>query len=484
MTDSVNKIEQVTLNSGLPLDRRYATEQADKVNLSYSGKVSSEKVSQSTTAFDAIDLPIPLDAPLAHSVEAQEEVVSFASNAQLSGLKEVVAYFNRAFDLDALDMADTASVLLMVKGMLSDMKALSGAENVDSELKAQETTLALLVTQARDLVLNKVSILSANANKEQAIADRHEKITLRDLHQVTYDADPEAEGAADLLLVIEGIQAEIDQLNTDISNYTTEIATLTATINLMSYQLQQDITTTLDRTFSINQKIRQRYDGSAVRTGENERTETAILNKEEALLHESLGRKQGEMKQALYNQDKDQVDAQVKREVNSENQKRTKVSLAPAQVALPLGIQTLLTSLEKTELGDDKKADKKEKKPGTLEPVTLPSLNKENLSVITQLFETLLSGLDEALMTDEVQAIKALEETLQGAEFQTGEESVDVDKAPEDVRQTFDGILKSQTDKRARIDALYLESHVLAMVAQAEKDRQAAEGRISKNSLV
>ncbi len=480
MTDSVNRIEQVTLDSGLPLDRRYATEQADKINLSYSAKVSSEQVSHSAAAFDAIDLPVPLDAPPSQGAEVQEDVVDFASNAQLNGLKEVVAYFNRAFNLDALDFADTASILLMVKGMVSDMKALSGAENIDSELKAQETSLEQLVTYARNLVSNKVSLQSATANKEQAIVDRDEKITLRDQKQETYDADPDADGAADLLDTIQGLQAEINQLNTDISNYTTEITTLTEDIKLAEYRLKEDITTTLERTFYTTKKIRQRYDPSAVRTGENKRAETAMLNKEEAVLHELLGREQGEMKQMLYAQGKSQIDDQVKREANSDNQKRVEASRTPDQLTLlPPGIEALLASTQLTTLDNDKKEIQS---PTPEKPVTLPPVKKEEVVVITQLFEMLLSGFDEAPVPEEVQEIKALEEVLPGTELQTQEEPVD--KVPEDIRQAFDSILKSQANERARIDALHLESHVLAMVAQAEKDRQATEGRINKNSLV
>ncbi|MDD7806015.1 MAG: hypothetical protein PUP46_10770 [Endozoicomonas sp. (ex Botrylloides leachii)] len=464
-----------------------------------------------------ISLELP-ETPETTSQAATETLEILVSNNQLAGLKEVVSFFNSKFDINTLDMADTASVLLFIKGMISDMRTLSSAENIDSALN-----------ELTSLYNNQIAVTKSVAEKQNRqdtltkdIRNKQDEILLRQAeYDVLVDGMTDEEisiSLADATSEISLLANNINDLSQAIGSFQTEQQQLTTEISQLSLLLQTEITSSLARLFSINQSIRQRYDQAAIKTGEKQRLETAILNVEDEKTHNKRKKNFLTEKQFLYKQNNDYIDNQLQQQKDIKSAQSFTEALKDTNLDEQKNIIALLDTIELNAIKPF--LDEKE--------IFTPNKNKlvETINVLKSIIDAndkqenqnLLINPDNA-STDRnnlIEALSPLQVAINAANIKDKEEnqvlSINTDKATKkpltplftnritDVTQealpkeTFINESsvplpsESTSDLMAqwflKMEARKLEADALYLVIEAEKERLETKIAISKRSPV
>ncbi len=247
----------------------------EKVSIGYATATTSEVVAGVASESGEGDLP-NLDPPAESSLTGQN-FTDFAVKTSLSGIQAAIKQFSN-IDVAALDVADTASILLLIKGAVSDMKTMAGAENIDAALGSLLTKYDDQIERARDVIFQRMDLADKFALWDQKTDLRSEKqALLEQKQQALQDADPGGDNSA-LEAAIAQLQQEIAQLDTEIDDLDLGINTLRGLISTNEKQLSVELQSDLNRIFAVTEGVKQRFDSSALRTGEDERAKRAVEN--------------------------------------------------------------------------------------------------------------------------------------------------------------------------------------------------------------
>ncbi len=446
---------------------------------------SPQNTSEIVKTADTIPLagPLSIDEPPVET-GGSESANTFVNNSKFSGLEAAVKLFS-AIDLNSLDPADTSSILLLVKGAVSDMKALFGAEKIDTALGSLLTEYDQRVGRAKEVIQQKNDLEAKTQEKGQKIALKQEKeALLQQKQQELADA-----GGSDPVLEqeIAQLEEEISQLATDIEALNSAIVTLTSSISSNEAQLRNELQRNLKQLLPLVQDIKQRFDASAIKTGEDERAETAMANHELSIENARDLEKLRAAKSELKERFDELIDEQRKRGDEIDAQREMNQEL------VEFG---RFTALAKLLGGEDVQAllDK-----GILDKAAQP-LDKGALTSVTKTFEAILKVDLEGLQSanNEVQQTlrdlsslipQALGDSRQDMESANRLDDQDRESIGNSSRQMDQGAaeLSQPIDSLAlKVASSFLELQrgVLQIVVEDQLQKEQAEEAIRRSSKV
>ncbi len=233
-----------------------------------------------------------------------------AYEAKLDGFRASVHEFNRRFDIDDLYVNDTQSLLLMIKGMMSDTQALAGAVSVDQNFGTRSTQQVQRLGSANDSVPLRGQIVTRTENIATDTATKDGKnirLGQKQGERTTAQQDLVDAQTAGNASAVTQLTLDIQLLDHAIASLTTEVTTLNQQITAMEAQNTADqaalkslnrILTSVTQDFvnvgGLLQKIKQRFDPAALETGEDNRDELSVENQQTLSQSERESKKRAE----------------------------------------------------------------------------------------------------------------------------------------------------------------------------------------------
>ncbi|WP_020584769.1 hypothetical protein [Endozoicomonas elysicola] len=157
---------------------------------------------------------VSLDSPEETSATSTN-LLQQAFKSRLEGFRSVFSNFNAQFTTGQIDLSDTQTLLLVFRGLISDIKALNNAENIDSVSSERQ----LLQAQRAEISKTQIEI-----DKSQAVIDT-KNLELQGKQQtLTSKQSINTEGMTDTEKA--QLQSEIDTLQSEIAALSGEISTL------------------------------------------------------------------------------------------------------------------------------------------------------------------------------------------------------------------------------------------------------------------
>lgn len=472
----------------LPSQDSAVANKTDGVQLGYSTASSSEVVESNSPVSNTQNDEVALDQPEVVPQAPVQELSFVAGNAQLSGLQESVKFFNERFDINALDMADTASVLLMIKGMVSDMRALSSLGSIDSASKELLTQLDRNIATANNLVTQKEGLI----NKQTMQIEKQDSKAAKEILLAEKESALTNEGGTNEQLESEIalLKQEIGVLTTDIEVLTNDTAALTKNINLGENSLNKDLESGIQRVFLITNGIKQRFDKSILNNGEEQRVVTDKINHDIAVTHEKTNQMLRKDKNGIRELDKAQINNQDARNNKVVDERRLEKALHDFGVNIPDGVLALLSINDvespDTLLNNLRKEMPDEKAIADIAKVFGAILgNNDRSPKITNQTDIEQKHTKEPVTKDRGASVEQPRFTGQSA-LATPFLKIDTEQANRTDSQANkkDLLVSSATADIRKIGAMKLESEAMSLVAKAEEERRKAESIISKNSPV
>ena len=198
------------------------------------GYTGSNSVS-TTSGIQSVGTTVNPAAPAASNATSSDLLLR-AFEAKLDGFRASVHEFNRRFDIDDLYVNDTDALFLMIKGMISDTRALAGAVSIDQNFGARTTDQLHRLGSANDALPLKSNIVTRTDNIAADTATRNTKNTTlgqKQSDRSTAQQDLAAAQAAGDTDEVTRLTLQIQLLDHEIANLTTEITSLNQQIAAM-----------------------------------------------------------------------------------------------------------------------------------------------------------------------------------------------------------------------------------------------------------
>ena len=214
MSNPIGETGRTQTTTTSPVTTSTDTESIDSGGQVTSGFSSENSVSLTEgTSSGNTQSGVLLDTP--GSTISRDSLLSQALRSRLEGFRSIVSIFNSQFSSDQIDLSDTQTLLLVLRGVISDIKALNSAENIDSDFSTRR------YRQAKRSEIAKIQ-LEINKNKETIDAQSSEILdkqqTLSSKQAVNTDEMSGPEKAQ--------LQSEIDTLRAQIESLSEKVSTL------------------------------------------------------------------------------------------------------------------------------------------------------------------------------------------------------------------------------------------------------------------
>ena len=316
MVDSVDSgsgIPSTTPMTGNPETMTGFIEAGSGVGLGYSSEDSVSYSAEDAAEPQTPDSSVELDSPAASTTD-NRDYLQRAFDTRLSGFRAIVADFNARFNADEVDLIDTQTLLMVIKGMVSDARALLSAETIGLSSGSQSLLQQRRLTATREQQQLKAEIndrYSQMNDANQQITNNYQTLTEKNASRLAkQQAIANATGSGDTALVAQ-LQSELTEINTAITQLIQDSATLATTIHGLQaanatsrahLSLARQVIALVSEDFvnvrQLLSRVRERYDSAATETGEEEISESKRenranefqLNKNEQRLRESRSR--------------------------------------------------------------------------------------------------------------------------------------------------------------------------------------------------
>ena len=272
---------------------------ADTVSEVSSGYSPEDSVSYSSAEgadAQSQDSSVELDSPAASTTTDSRDFLQKGFDSKLSSFRAIVADFNARFNADEVDLADTQTLLLVIKGMVSDTRALLNAETIDYSSSSRSLLQQRRIDAAKEQQQLKAEISSRNNQITDAtgqIADNNLALAEKNAGRLAKEqAITAATDSGDTDLVTR-LQSELADIETAITGLEQDSATLSTTIqglqaanaisqtNLsLARQVIALVSEDFVRVRQLLGRVRERYDGEATDTGEEKATESKRENRQ------------------------------------------------------------------------------------------------------------------------------------------------------------------------------------------------------------
>lgn len=464
---------------------------------------TNNSVSTSGSSTSGQSVTVSLSTPNATNQDTRD-FFQRSFDAKLDGFRAAVQAFNRRFDAQDVDINDTQSLILMIKGMISDTQALISAESISQVMGNRLNAQSRRSSSAHEARQLKGDIRTRNQDIATKTTERDGKTSQIAAKETTKSQKEQELAVAqsthsssnDNSVRIAELQVEIQQLQTDILALTTETTSLNQQIQQMEASNAADaqrlaktnktlnsVTEEFVNVRSLLGKIKQRFDPAALETGEEGKEIVKELDQQAQTDQAREGRRLEKKKK---------LDKEFDREVRAGEEVRAnpvaQPNSSPAAV-LPLDIVDALQQLFAPENSEAReRLERSSATTASVQPVATPS-GEEGLAI------ALFSDVDE-LIEDE-QANPAADTfygdnlSFEGAspqvfakrwvEAKLAEGDRTQDKKEEHLEEVQDNV---QGHSQRVADAMDEFKDIPQLVADAVEKQQQAEAVISRNSRV
>lgn len=470
MTRAIGQTD-VLPSHGLAAPASERASSAEGVSPGYAAEITSEVVSAGdTTAVER--LQPALEAPV-EGASSGANLAQLATKASLSGIQAAIRQFSR-IDISALDMADSASILLLLKGVLSNMQAMAGAEKIEAALGSLLTRHQDQLNRARAVIVQRLSLADKLALQDEKSSQLSELQTVLEQKQQAQAAaggnDPE------LTAAIAGLQQDIAQLEATLDDLDLGIQTLIGDISTNERQLAVELRSEVGQVFALVSQVRQRFDPEAMATGEDERADSRLVNHEQALARVKSREKLREDKKELALLGREQLLDQQQQADERADERQHRRALNRFGINIPDGVLALFGAAELTSI-------KAFAEKVLNEPPTRPV--EAGVEALRRFDEVLRTALVPELRADDkTPASMGLRQTLAALlpELDAPARGQLVEQIATDRQEQAEASARG-VEQLAWLRAVDdLASQVLAMVAKAEAERQQTEGEISRHT--
>lgn len=342
-------MDSVDPNSGVsqtPVQQSGQVSQASSQDQVSQGFSSSNSVSNSANSNSGQAVSVSPDQPGTSNADSRD-FLRRAFDARLDGFRAAVHEFNRRFSARDIDINDTQSLILIVKGMISDTQAMVSAASIDQAFsnrvyeqnRRQDSATAALslrgnIRSRTEDLTNKTA--QRNAHAEDLITKNlYKSLKVHQLanaqsNQAAYNqagnnsaANNSSSGLVSRLTTeitllehqIAGIASEINTLSEQIQTLQTNNATDHAALLKANRQLNS-VTEEFIRVNSLLGRIRQRFDPAALKTGEEGVQTVKELEQREQKEQVRESRKRKQNKDGIKSLDKELRRDEVRLEEN------------------------------------------------------------------------------------------------------------------------------------------------------------------------
>ncbi len=334
MVDSINQGPSLPVSSSNASQAAGPAVAASSVagGFSTTNSVSYAQGSSSSNPIGSLSLT----PPTANSVSGSD-FLQKAFDARLEGFRAIVSDFNDRFNAADIDLSDTQTLLMVVKGMVSDTRALVSAETINQVASSRSILQGRRQSGARDQQRLQVEIQNRQRQidqKSQYQNDGALELAQKNVSRLSKEhqlADARVHGGPGDVAQLEG---ELSQLQTDITALEQQAVTLgqalqqlesqnaISKVNLaISQQLIALITVDFVSVRALMGRIKERFDPAALDTGEDELDESKIEEHEVRVGINRESQRLRNIKQDLKSRHQEviAVDSQTEQNVSTEN---------------------------------------------------------------------------------------------------------------------------------------------------------------------
>ena len=304
----------------------------EEVGFGYDSENSMSHQEASDGEGVVLDSSVELDNPQTNSMNSRD-FLQKAFDARLEGFRAIVAEFNARFNNSEIDLSDTQTILMVIKGIVSDTRALLNANTIDQNSSNRALFQARRQNAAReqqqlqaDIKQQQVSIdakTQQKGDKEYDLSQKNAGKLLKENELVS----AQLAGNDDLITTLQNelaqINAEIDLLEGNVASLTQQLTELESqkAINQSSLLVIQKLlifaTESVPVVRQVLGKLQERYDSEALQTGEEAFQKTKRENREGDIQRTQEATRQDTLKQDMKKQFKEVIE----REQVAENDK-------------------------------------------------------------------------------------------------------------------------------------------------------------------
>ena len=347
MVDSVNQNIGTPTTPGTPVT---GDNPVDEVGLGYSDSNTQSHFREEDRTNRENDRSVELDSP-AVGDSSSKDFQKKAFNSRLAGFRAVVSDFNARFNAGDVDLADTHTLLLVIKGMVSDTRAMISAESIDQaagnnallqkrrQAAAKGQKKIKEDIQERQSTIDEAKQQKSNKSGELTQKKTSESLKKSQLAEATNQSDNNR--ITQLKDELSVIESNINQLEDDIVTLSDSVRTLesrnSSDRSSLALIKQVDAGDFVNIRQTIN-RVKERYDPEAIATGEENVRELKRKNRDTEV---QMGRE--DMRLRTIKKDLKSIDKEVQdREIATDRQTKTEVKTPFKQRLLnPAELKTL-----------------------------------------------------------------------------------------------------------------------------------------------
>ena len=283
---------------------------------------NSMSYAESENSGSALDSSVPLNAPATATVDSRH-FLQKAFDVRLDGFRAIVSEFNAKFNKGYVDVADTQTLLMVVKGIVSDNRILLNANTVDQnasnrqqmqskrENVAREQQVLIAEVKAKQTEID--STTQQKNDKTGQLAQKGATKLLKENELANAQSSGDTSQASTLQGELAQITLQITLLEGEIANLSQNVTQLTSekAISQASLTVVQKILSFATEDIPVVKQalgnIRERYDAAAMETGEEEALNAKRENRETEVQLSRETMRQGELKRDMKVRLKDAV---------------------------------------------------------------------------------------------------------------------------------------------------------------------------------
>ncbi|WP_066016455.1 hypothetical protein [Endozoicomonas atrinae] len=273
MSGTIGETGSVTTTSTTTTTGTETTDSDATVSSGYSTENSVSQTDGSSS--DGSQTSVSLDSP-----EEAPDLLQQSFKARLEGFRSVFSNFKAQYSSGQIDLSDTQTLLLVFRGMISDIKALNNAETIDSVASQRQQIQSI----RQELAEARLKI----SGNEAEIGDKNLKVTghqnkLQESQTLLSTklaelSDAQSADPVDVNLV-NSLSTEVAELQSEINDLEGKISTLNGEIANLSSQnqalrLRVAILEALLVLIENSESVARAFAVSTVKSDEEEELET------------------------------------------------------------------------------------------------------------------------------------------------------------------------------------------------------------------
>ena len=322
MVDSVGQTSSAPAVTGADSTAPVSTDDAvEGLSSGYSDE-NSVSYAESEDSSTALDSSVPLNSPATATVDSRD-FLQKAFDARLEGFRAIVSEFNAKFNKGYVDVADTQTLLMVVKGIVSDNRILLNANTVDQNASNRQQLQSKRENAAREQQIlsaevkaKQIEIDSTTQQKNDKTGQLAQKGTtklLKENELASAQSSGDTSQASTLQDELAQINLQITLLEDETANLSQRVTQLTSekAVSQANLTVVQKILSFATEDIPVVKQalgnIRERYDAAALETGEEEVLDAKRENRETEVQLNRETMRQDDLKRDMKGRLKDAV---------------------------------------------------------------------------------------------------------------------------------------------------------------------------------